>query len=290
MPPSRIIIVTAADETFAALLLELIQSIKQFDGNGFDAIGVLDVGLSPKTVTQLQKHVSAIVEPDWDLPIDAELRRSKPYLRAHLARPFLRKYFPEYGIYLWLDADTWVQEQYALSWFVQAARLGGVGLAPENDRSYRHLQGMRRWRRYNLISYFGDKAASSLLSRPYYNAGAFSLQVDAPHWNSWARYFKKGLEVSPHLVTDQTALNYAIWSDNLPVHPLPALCNWCCHLAVPSVNSDGKLCEPYVPYQRIGLVHLTANSKDLRINMTIEGKQFTGNLRFRGFPSFTTWC
>jgi hypothetical protein len=134
------------------------------------------------------------------------------------------------------------------------------------------------------MSYFGDKAISLSLTRPYFNAGAFSLHVDAPHWKSWAAHFANGLQASPHLVTDQTALNYSIWSDNLPVHPLPALCNWCCHLAIPSVNAEAKLCEPYVPYQRIGLVHLTAKTKDLNLNITINGKTVTGSLRFRGIP------
>ena len=282
MSSTRKIVVTSGNEAFAPLLVDLIQSLQQF--SGFDAIGVLDVGLSPQTRIQVQSYVTAIVEPEWDFPIDAPLRESKPYLRAHLARAFLRKYFPNYSIYLWLDADTWVQEQYALLWFIEAARNGTIGLVPESDRSYRHREGVRRWRRRNLISYFGEKAVSLSLSRPYFNAGAFSLHVDAPHWESWAAHFANGLKASPYLVTDQTALNYSLWSDDLPIHPLPALCNWCCHLAVPSVNADAKLCEPYVPYQRIGLVHLTAKTKDLRLNIKINGKTVTGSLRFRGIP------
>jgi len=58
------------------LLVDLIQSLQQF--NGFDAIGVLDVGLSPQTRTQVQGYVTAVVEPEWDFPIAAPLRESKP--------------------------------------------------------------------------------------------------------------------------------------------------------------------------------------------------------------------
>jgi hypothetical protein len=131
--------------------------------------------------------------------------------------------------------------------------------------------------------YYGDEALSLLDTHSYYNSGGFSLVADAPHWSSWARHFKRGLEACPTLVTDQTALNYAIWKDDLPVHPLPALCNWCCHLAVPDVNIEtSKLCEPHIPNRPIGLVHMTGGTKDLVLVWNCEDKTIEGNLRFQG--------
>jgi hypothetical protein len=199
------------------------------------------------------------------------------------ARPFLPKYFPGYDIYLWLDADTWVQEKYAVKWFFQAAKHGRLGIVPQVDRSYAHPDRVLNWRAQRLFMYYGDEAVSLLARRPYYNSGGFSLLADAPHWNSWARYLKRGLEACPKLVTDQTALNYAIWKDDLSVHPLPALCNWCCHLAVPRVSIiTRKLCEPHIPNRPIGLVHMTAGTKDSALMWDLEDKIIEGNLHFQG--------
>jgi lipopolysaccharide biosynthesis glycosyltransferase len=277
------IIVTAADENFSTLLLGLIQSLRQWDEPVCDAIGVLDLGLSDDTLQKVQGQVTHIVSPDWDLPTDLNLRDSQPYLRAMSSRPFLPKYFPGYDIYLWLDADTWVQERYAVEWFFQAARDGGLGIVPQVDRSYTNPPRATNWRMQRLFMYYGEEAVSLLAAHPYYNSGGFSLLADAPHWSSWARYFLRGLEACPTLVTDQTALNYAIWKDNLPVHPLPALCNWCCHLAVPRINAETrKLCEPHIPNRPIGLVHMTGDTKNLVLTWNSEDKAIEGNLRFRG--------
>lgn len=279
----KTIIVTAADEKCSSLLVGLIQSLHQWDEPLCDAIGVLDLGLSDGTLQEVQEQVTHIVRPGWDLPTDLTLRDSQPHLRAMSSRPFLPKYFPGYDIYLWLDADTWVQEKYAVEWFFQAAIDGGLGIAPQVDRSYVHTPRALHWRTQRLSLYYGDEALSLLAVHSYYNSGAFSLLADAPHWNSWAQYFKRGLEACPQLVTDQTALNYAIWKDDLPVYPLPALCNWCCHLAVPKVNIETrKLCEPHIPNRPIGLVHMTAGTKDLVFTWNFEDKTIQGNLHFGG--------
>ena len=280
---SKSIIVTAADETYAPLLLDLLRSLARH-ANMYDALGILDVGLSQTTLRLIRDRVTSIVVPEWDLPVEHSLRESRSHLRATLARPFLRKYFPGYALYFWLDADTWVQDQYALDWFAAAAKSGSIGLVPQIDRSYRHPRSSWKWRKEKLVSYFGTGATKFLFTHPYFNAGAFSLSVDSPHWESWARYFRVGLQAAPQVVTDQTALNFALWNDALPVHPLPALCNWCCHLAIPLIDEKRRtLCEPYVPYRSLGLIHLTAHTKDMQLKANLDGTEVQGSLRYQGF-------
>ena len=258
----RSIIITAADELFAGHLRRLLQSLHQWDTPLCDAIGVLDLGLADTTINEVRECVDHFVVPGWDLPCDPSLRKSKPYLKAQTVRPFLPRYFPGYDLYLWLDADTWVQERFAVEQFFRAAQQGALGIVAQKHPSYVHTANVVAWRRRRLEKYFGPNAPTLLDSHPYYNAGAFSLRADAPHWDSWAQHFRRGLENCPIFVCDQTALNYAIWKDQLPVHSLPALCNWCCHLAMPGLDSiTGKLCEPQAPHQPIGLIHMTAGSK-----------------------------
>ncbi|MCZ6884759.1 MAG: hypothetical protein O7E53_00185, partial [Alphaproteobacteria bacterium] len=264
----KTIIVTAADETFAPLLLELIQSLHQWEQIPCDAIGLLNLGLSETTLEKVRGRITDIVEPGWDLPIDPALQRSKPFLRAMSARPFLREYFSGFDAYLWLDCDTWVQEKFALEWFFKGSRDGFMALAPEIDRSYVQSSTILNWRKAALTGFYGEQATAFLASHPYFNSGVFCLGRDALHWESWAKFFRAGLEVLPKRVSDQTALNYAIWKDDLPVYPLPAICNWCCHLATPSVDpANGRFCEPHIPSRPIGIIHMAANTKDMRFTV-----------------------
>jgi len=284
----RTVLITAADEAFAPLLMDLLSSLAEQARQPFDAIGILDVGLSGKTARVVREKVDHIVEPDWDLPIDAALREQKPHLRALTARPFLRKYFPGYDTYLWIDADTWVQDAFALEWFVQASRQQQMGLASQMDPGYRIRTETLRWRLGVLKRYFADDSVHLAMMQQYYNAGVFALGIDAPHWQIWERYFRHGLQAAPHIVCDQNALNYAIWKQGLAVHALPAICNWCCHMGAPTIGAGGRLFEPFTPHRLIGVVHLTANTKDVSVNVIADGKPISGTLRFRGLaiPGF----
>ena len=68
--------------------------------------------------------------------VDTALRECTPHLRSLTARPFLPDYFPGYDVYIWIDCDAWVQEQFALEWLFYTAASGALGIVPELDRSY----------------------------------------------------------------------------------------------------------------------------------------------------------
>jgi len=75
---------------------------------------------------------------------------------------------------------------------------------------------------------------------------------------------------------DQTALNQAVWTERLAVHPLPAVCNWICHLAMPIFDpAANRFLEPCVPHHPIGMMHLTAETKD----SCLETRDEEGNTR-----------
>lgn len=281
----RTLVVTAANEAFMPLLRGLIESLHQWEPRPFTDLACFDVGLAPESRQWIARYASHLVEPRWDLPVGEKLREASPHLRAMTARPFLPSYFPGYEIYLWLDADTWVQERFALEWYFAVAARGQLAITPHVDRAYRHSTDVVNWRMRRLEAYFGQEAAASLLWETYFNSGVFALRSDAPHWALWAKWYSTGLEAGTGAhCGDQTALNYAIWRERLPVSPLPALCNWCCHLALPQLHpTDGRFCEPDVPEGRsIGILHLTANTKDLRLQLRSDGGIRTIGLRFPG--------
>ena len=261
------IIVTASNEAFAALLFDLIESLEQFSNSLADKIGVLDLGLSDGSKTKLLARNIDVVSPVWDIDVSAEVRASKPYLRAMTARPFLPRYFPGYDIYLWLDADTWVQDKSAIKWLFAAAFDGSMALVPEMHPSYRITQGTLNWKLDRLGACYRRDFTRFLHLRNYFNTGVFAMKSNAPHWKFWADSFAEGVNnCESQFVSDQTALNYAIWKNSLKTHPLPATCNWCCHLSLPAYNKfSGRFCEPHLPHRELGIIHMTANAKDASI-------------------------
>lgn len=261
----RVLIVTTTDETFMPWFRRLAHSLRAVDAFRIADFACLDLGLGQESRAVIAEYGAKIVVPEWDLPVDEELARSTPHLRALTARPFLPRYFPGYDIYLWLDSDAWVQARYAIDWLLAAAQQGALAAAPETDRSYSQPQGVWSWRFECLDAYYGNEAAQRLISASYLNAGVFALRGDAPHWKAWEHWFRSGLRAANgKKVSDQAALNHAIWADNLPVHPLPALCNWLCHLAMPTLNQGtGCYHEPHIPYRPIGIIHCAGDSKEL---------------------------
>lgn len=256
------LIVTAADEGFAGLLFGLLGSLTQAGWGG--DIAVLDLGLAAASRERMSAQVHHCLTPGWDLPVAPELRQREPQLRGLTARPFLRDLLPGYQRYLWIDADAWVQQAWALDWYLQGARGGRIAITPQVDRCYVHRQDVFEWRLQRLAAGFGPEAARQALWQTYFNAGVFCLEADAPHWARWAVHFRQGLDASEgSLCCDQSALNHALWTERLDVHPLPARCNWLCHLAWPWADpGSGLLQEPLAPHEPLGIVHLSSATKD----------------------------
>lgn len=280
------IIITGGDEGFIDLIDDLLASLAQWERPLATAVGLLDLGFSPATATRLGATVDHMVKPGWDLPVTEEKRREKPHLRAMTARPFLRDYFPGYEKYMWLDADTWVQSRFAVDLFMNASRNGKITLAPEEHPDYSRLLKHSRWRVDRLRRYFPDITPEMYRANSYYNAGVFAMEATAPHWQSWAEAFGRGLTAWPDIVTDQAPLNFAIWSNDLPVEPLPAICNWCCHLAFPELKKRTlKFCEPNPPQREIGIVHLTSRTKDRRFSIEHENSTIEFRFRYRDLQS-----
>jgi len=265
----RILFVTAANESFAPLLRGLVHSLQQWQPLPYTALACFDLGLSLTTRQWIAQYAAHIIEPGWDLPVSDTLRVQQPHARALTVRPFLPKHFPGYDIYMWIDADCWVQERYALDGYLNAAANGQLGIAAEVHHAYRHSRSLFIWRAKRLHRYFGMESAQRLSWATYFNAGVFALHADAPHWARWQHAFETGLEAAEGtLCCDQTALNYMLWTENLPRSHMPATCNWLCHLAPPVYDaSRQRFCEPAMPNHPLGILHLAADSKDIRISV-----------------------
>ncbi len=248
---------------------------------------MLDLGLSKDTIAWLKTYNGAFAVPGWDLPVSPERMHASPHLRALTARPFLPRYFPGYDLYIWMDPDTWIQRSDVFDWYITAAENGAMAITPQLDRAYRQHPQLLAWRHARLETYYGKDVADLLAHNLYFNIGVFALRADAPHWQSWAESFAAGLNASDGtLVCDQSAINQALWQGNLPVYPLPAICNWICHMGVPIYDgTTGLLHEPFIPHAPLGIIHMTADTKDATITYSdAQGQRWRRSLHYNAQP------
>ncbi len=283
----QIIIITAADANYFELVRGTILSVREKPEGANVAIGFFDLGCTSEQLQWLETQVNIIQTPDWDFDFPGK-NEAPHYLKGLLARPCLRRYFPNFDIYLWIDADAWVQDWQAVELFVKGAVKRGLAVVPELDRGYYLAYGKLPWywefvyRDYQAV--FGEEVAKQLHSYPTLNAGVFALHKDAPHWELWAEYLEEGLQRHVSLMTDQIALNRLVYGTEMfdRTEMLPARCNWSCNFGLP-VWDKQQACfvEPYLPHGAIGILHITGHKHDLVKLATTDGNQVEISLRYQ---------
>ena len=107
-----------------------------------------------------------------------------------------------------------------------------------------------------------------------------------------AKKFRKNFIKGKVFGSEGLAINIAVYHDNVPVEFLPLKCNWITSHLLPKYDvQNDTFVEPYLPNDRIGIIHLAAglwkNNKDMRLNKdikielkTLDGKTVDKSLRF----------
>jgi hypothetical protein len=285
MPQAEPLIVSAADRGYFPLLRDTVLSIRAQRPDA--AIGILDLGLDPDQRGWLGEAGARIVRPDWDIDFPRRERTPDTY-KAQVARPFLPRHFPGWEMYLWIDADAWLQDWRVVELYCAAAGRDRIAIVPEIDRAYkRHYKRPKLfgrtlpWKNYREA--FGWRAADRLGRNPMVNCGVFALHRDAPHWAAWARVLSCVLRRTRFFFAEQTALNYVIFAEGLPANFLPAYCNWTPGDAAPAFDgARGLFVEPYAPHEVIGVMHLAGaeqKSRVFRLNR-LDGGTVETSLRY----------
>jgi hypothetical protein len=268
---TEIAIVTGADATYAGMLEECLCSIRDRPESRQMTLCLLDVGLGEHR-DRLAALSDKVVEPGWDIEFSAKAR-TPGYFRAMFARPFLPRHFPGHRLYLWIDADAWVQDWRAVELFIEGANQTDpasgqpcLAVVPEIDRSYRNFFGA--WREFHdvihksYVDAFDEATADELVRYPLINSGVFAMRAEAPHWQAWGDTLATALKQTTSSLVEQAAINHVVYRQKLPAAFLPSWCNWICHHAAPRRDPEnGVLTEPLLPYQRLGIVHRTMWTK-----------------------------
>lgn len=272
--PVDTIIITAANAKYFELVRGTILSVRQKPQGRKAIVGFFDLGCTPEQLQWLHDRVNIIKQPDWEFDFPA--RNEAPHhFKGLLARPFLRRYFPNFDIYLWIDADAWVQDWKAVELFMEAAKGERLAIVPEINRSSEIQYGglplyWWQWVHNQYLAAFGKEVAEELYSYPLLNAGVFALHKNAPHWEVWAEFLERGLQQNVSLMTDQFALNLAVYKGGLfdRTEMLPTWCNWTCHYGFPTWDKQKScLVEPYLPHVPIGILHLTGVDKEGQVEL-----------------------
>ena len=279
-------IVSLADEKYFELLEELIDSIKSFSESKNIAICVLDAGLSQNQIDKIKNKVDEIKKAEWDIEVSSLKVKGKEWLKSQVSRAFLPKYFPNYKKYLWIDCDAWVNDWSSIELYFKACDKGKLGITQSIGPGYRVLSKVK-WLfgklaiiksqnfKHAVSSKINMQKARKIAFAPHINIGVFSLENSSSVWSIWQNNLKETLKHGRIFGSEGLAINLSVYVDNVETEFLPLGCNWIASNVLPKFDeSKREFVEPYLPNNKIGIMHLAAGiwkeGKDMRLDKSIK--------------------
>ena len=204
---------------------------------------------------------------------------------------------------MWIDCDAWVNDWSSVELYFQACDNGKLGITQTIGPGYK-ITSKVNWLfgklaiiksqnfKHAIKSKIGTDKARKLAFAPHINIGVFSLEKNSKCWEVWQKNLEKTLSKGKVFGSEGLAINIAVYHDNVPVEFLPLKCNWITSHLLPKYDSQNDtFVEPYLPNDKIGIIHLAAglwkNNKDMRLNKdikielkTLDGKTVDKSLRF----------
>ena len=297
------VIVSLADSNYFELLNELIDSIKSFENSNETAICILDAGLSEDQKSKLSQKVDEIKQAEWDIKVPDSKVKGREWLKSQVSRAFLPKYFPNYEKYLWIDCDAWVNDWESVELYFKACDNNKLGITQTIGPGYK-ITSKVSWIfgklaiiksqnfKHAVKSKLGYLKARKLAFAPHINIGVFSLEKKSKGWSVWQNNLFQTLKAGNIFGSEGLAINMSVYIDDLETEFLPLNCNWITSNLLPKYDEKQKtLVEPYLPYFKIGIMHLAAgiwkDGKDMRIDKNVEieietlnNKKIIKSLRF----------
>ena len=288
-------IVSLADEKYFNLLEELIDSIKRFPESKDIAICILDAGLNENQIDKIKNKVDEIKKAEWDIEVPAIKVRGKEWLKSQVSRAFLPKYFPNYKKYLWIDCDAWVNDWSSIELYLKACTDGKLGITQSLGPGYKILSKVK-WLfgklaivksqnfKHAISSKINIDKARKLAFAPHINIGVFSLEKNSDCWNVWQKNLEQTIKHGRLFGSEGLAINLSVYVDDVETEFLPLGCNWITSNLLPKFDENKKeFVEPYLPNNKIGIIHLAAglwkDGKDMRLDdsIKIEVKSLNNN-------------
>ena len=210
----------------------------------------------------------------------------KEWLKSQVSRAFLPKYFPKYDKYLWIDCDAWVNDWKCVELYFKACEKGKLGITQTMGPGYKVISKVK-WLfgklaivksqnfKHALSSNIDISKSRKLAFAPHINIGVFSLQKNSPCWGVWQKNLKQTLKSGKIFGSEGLAINLSVYVDDVDTEFLPLNCNWIVSNLLPKYDRNQKtFVEPYLPNNKIGIMHLAAgiwkNNVDMRLDKNIK--------------------
>jgi len=287
------LIVSASDQKYSELLIELYNSTKILDNYDF---AILDCGLNNESLEFFKKKNIEVVKSEWHVDIPNYKVRGREYLKAQFSRFYLDYYFPGYENYIWMDSDTWINCKETFNYYLIGAIQSGFSITPQIDRASSKIINIKWFFNFpykiNSINYKNiSRSLNKALGRKYagyytINAGCFAYNYKFDGIKNIRKNLSNASEKGRIFGTDQVALAITMFEDKVPFELLPSYCNWMCEHHLPKFCSkSNKFVEPFIPNTNIGVMHL-AGLDTVRVNknllhevQTLEGNKIRKSLR-----------
>ena len=235
--PNKTVIVSLSDEKYFELLLELIDSINNFNQSKEIDICILDAGMNDEQINTLRQKVKQIKKAEWDIDVPGYKVRNKEWLKSQVSRAFLPKYFPGYENYIWIDSDAWVNDWHAIDLLIKGCKMKELAITQTIAPGYRDV-GKVNWIFGNIASVktqnfkhairsgFEKDIARKIAFAPHLNIGVFSMRKSSNGWNIWQKNLRKALSKGRVFGSEGLAINVSVYVDDLETEFLPPSCNW----------------------------------------------------------------
>ena len=291
------IIVSSADSRYFSLLKELFLSLDKSGILSDYQFSILDTGLTEEQKVFFLDNSVIIKKAAWNTPVPKFKILGRENLKTQVARAYLPDYFENYKLYIWLDADMWLNDIESFYFYEKGALNDKLTIVPQSDRAYVKNANVE-WlfgfpKKIKTINYKNiSKSVSKPLARKYafhstLNAGAFAINDNLNIWKCFQKNIKLASKKGRIFGTDQVALALSIYEDGLPSEFLPAYCNWMCEFNMPKFdNEKSQFVEPFIPNHPIALVHLAGldeirQDKNILSDVeTLDGVQIKKSLRY----------
>ena len=287
-------IVSLSDKNYFEMTVELINSIKRFEESKDISICILDAGLSDEQKLIIQKKAT-LKKAIWDIEIPF-YKKKHEWLKSQISRAFLPNYFPEFDRYLWIDADAWVNSWDCIDNYFNACANNKLGITQSIGPGYKVLANVK-WLfkklaiinsqnyKHAVNSGVKENEARKLAFAPHLNIGVFSLEKNSSIWSIWQNNLKKVLLKGRIFGSEGLAINLSVYIDNIETEFLPLSHNWIVKNLLPIYDTkENMFKEPYIPNNKIGIIHLAGgikvDGKDMRTDKTvlIDIKDAEGNI------------
>ena len=296
MPINKIII-SSSDSKYFILLKELYLSLKKQNIlNEYD-FAVLNTGMNKNQIDYLRDNKIKVKDAIWNTKVPTYKILGRDHLKTQVARAFLPDYFENYKVYIWLDADLWINDLDSFVLYEKGALLNNLTITPQSDRAYFNNAKVEWFMNFptkvKTINYKNiSKSVSNKLAKKYafystLNAGAFAMSDSVEIWKCFQKNINLAAKRGRIFGTDQVALALSVHEDKVPTQFLPSYCNWMCEFHLPIFDEKiNKFLEPYLPNHPIGLIHLAGlddirNDKNILSNIkNTQGEVIQKSLRF----------